>query len=173
MDLKLIFAQASNGVIGCQGALPWYLPEDLAHFKRTTAGSPVIMGRKTWDSLPRKYRPLSGRLNVVVTRQMDWVLTRQADHSTQGVLVAHSIEEACSLCPKNSTAWVIGGAQIYAQALSRADGAVVTQIHQPFEGDAYAPVFDTSWVETKRERLFSKDGVPYSIIHYTHQRSKL
>ena len=72
MTLHLIFARAANGVIGKNGTLPWHLPEDLAHFKRTTLGCPVIMGRKTWDSLPPRFRPLPGRLNIVVTRQSDW-----------------------------------------------------------------------------------------------------
>ena len=93
MKLKLIFARAANGVIGHHNAMPWHLPEDLAHFKRTTLGCPVIMGRKTWDSLPPKFRPLPGRLNVVVTRQLDW----QAD----GALCAHSLQEACDLCPSD------------------------------------------------------------------------
>jgi len=81
--LHLIFARAANGVIGVRGSLPWHLPEDLAHFKRTTLGSPVIMGRKTWDSLPARFRPLPGRVNIVVTRQADW--------SAAGALRAGSI----------------------------------------------------------------------------------
>jgi dihydrofolate reductase len=72
MELHLIYARAANGVIGQQGRLPWHLPEDLAHFKRSTLGCPVIMGRKTWDSLPQKFRPLPGRDNIVITRQTDW-----------------------------------------------------------------------------------------------------
>ena len=102
MKLNLIFARARNGVIGNNNALPWHLPEDMAHFKRSTLGCPVIMGRKTWDSLPARFRPLPGRLNVVVTRQPDW----QAD----GAVVANSLEAACAACPPDSTAWVIGGA---------------------------------------------------------------
>jgi dihydrofolate reductase len=86
MRLHLIFARAANGVIGYQGALPWHLPEDLAHFKRSTLGCPVVMGRKTWDSLPARFRPLPGRRNIVVTRQPDW----QAD----GAIGAHSLAQA-------------------------------------------------------------------------------
>ena len=102
MKLHLIFAQSANGVIGVNNTLPWHLPEDMAHFKRTTLGCPVIMGRKTWDSLPAKFRPLPGRLNVVLTRQTDW--------TGCGAVVVHSLEEACAVCPPDSTAWVIGGA---------------------------------------------------------------
>ena len=91
MNLKLILARAANGVIGHNNALPWQLPEDMAHFKRTTIGSPVIMGRKTWDSLPQRFRPLPGRLNIVITRQENWQAT--------GAIIAHDMVQACALCP--------------------------------------------------------------------------
>jgi dihydrofolate reductase len=129
--LHLIFARAANGVIGKDNALPWHLPEDMAHFKRTTLGCPVIMGRKTWDSLPPRFRPLPGRLNIVVTRNPLW----QAEGATR----ADSLEAAMAHCPAGSDAWVIGGAQIYAAALPLAATAVVTEIEQAFEGDAFAP----------------------------------
>jgi dihydrofolate reductase len=158
MKLHLIFARAANGVIGIDGKLPWHLPEDLAHFKRTTLGSPVIMGRKTWDSLPPKFRPLPGRLNVVVTRQPDW--------QAAGALTAHSLAEACALCPSDSHAWVIGGAELYVQALPIASTAVVTEIDTNFEGDAYAPQFDPQWSETARERLVSSTGLSFSFVTY-------
>ena len=161
MKLRLIFARAANGVIGVNGDLPWHLPEDLAHFKRCTLGSPVIMGRKTWDSLPPRFRPLPGRLNVVVTRQTDW----QAE-GAEGVLRAGSIAEACKLCPAEGDAWVIGGAEIYAQALPLADSAVVTEIAQDFAGDAYAPVFGPEWCETQRETHTSSNGLAFSFVHY-------
>ena len=159
MQLKLIFARASNGVIGHNNTLPWHLPEDMAHFKRSTLGCPVIMGRKTWDSLPPKFRPLPGRLNVVVTRQSGW----QAD----GALVAHSIAEACALCPPDSTAWVIGGAEVYAQALPLATQAVVTEINAAFEGDAFAPRFGLEWSETARESHIASNGLGFSFVTYT------
>ncbi|OGB81549.1 MAG: dihydrofolate reductase, partial [Burkholderiales bacterium RIFOXYC12_FULL_60_6] len=133
MKLNLIFARARNGVIGSNNTLPWHLPEDMAHFKRSTLGCPVIMGRKTWDSLPTKFRPLPGRLNVVVTRQDNW--------QAEGAVVANSLEAACAACPAESTAWVIGGAELYAQALALADTAVVTEIDADYEGDAFAPRF--------------------------------
>jgi len=160
MQLKLIFARASNGVIGRQNALPWHLPEDMAHFKRTTLGCPVIMGRKTWDSLPAKFRPLPGRLNVVVTRQIDW--------QAEGAQIVHSLEQACAACPKDSTAWVIGGAEIYAQALALASEAVVTEIDAPLEGDAFAPTFDPGWIESARESHTSSQGLRFSYVTYTH-----
>jgi dihydrofolate reductase len=158
MKLNLIFARAANGVIGINNTLPWHLPEDLAHFKRTTLGCPVIMGRKTWDSLPPKFRPLPGRLNVVVTRQTHW--------QAEGALRAHSLTEACDLCPADSDAWVIGGADIYAQALPLASTAVVTEIDAAYEGDAFAPQFDPQWREIARERHVSSNGLTFSFVTY-------
>ncbi len=158
MNLHLIFARAANGVIGKNNALPWHLPEDMAHFKRTTLGKPVIMGRKTWDSLPPKFRPLPGRVNIVVTRQADW--------QAEGALRASSLEEAATLCPDQGDAWVIGGAQIYADAMTRARSAVVTEIEVDFEGDAHAPTFDATWKETARERHVSSTGLAFSFVTY-------
>jgi dihydrofolate reductase len=158
MKLHLIFARAANGVIGNNNTLPWRLPEDMAHFKRTTLGCPVIMGRKTWDSLPPKFRPLPGRLNVVVTRQPDW--------QAEGALCGHSLPEAMALCPPESDAWVIGGAEIYAQALPLASTAVVTEIDADFEGDAFAPEFGPQWTETDRERHVSTTGLSFSFVTY-------
>ena len=158
MKLNLIFARARNGVIGRDNTLPWHLPEDMAHFKRTTLGCPVIMGRKTWDSLPAKFRPLPGRLNVVVTRQPNW--------TAEGAVVAHSLQAACAACPADSTAWVMGGAELYAQSLSLASGAVVTEIDADFEGDAFAPCFGTEWVETSRESQTSSNGLAFSFVTY-------
>lgn len=158
MKLNLIFARARNGVIGNNNALPWHLPEDMAHFKRSTMGCPVIMGRKTWDSLPTRFQPLPGRLNVVVTRQPDW----QAD----GAVVANSLEAACAACPSESTAWVIGGAELYAQALALASTAVVTEIDADYEGDAFAPRFGPEWRELARESHLSGTGLSYSFVTY-------
>ena len=158
MKLKLIFARAANGVIGSNNTLPWHLPEDMAHFKRCTWGCPVIMGRKTWDSLPPKFRPLPGRLNIVMTRQAGW--------QAEGALVAHAIEQACALCPADSTAWVIGGAEVYAQALALATEAVVTEIAADFAGDAFAPQFDSNWRETASEPHRSSTGLSFSFVTY-------
>ncbi len=157
--LHLIYARAANGVIGRDNTLPWHLPEDLAHFKRTTLGCPVIMGRKTWDSLPPRFRPLPGRANIVVTRDTGW--------RAEGALVAHSIEAARELCPAGSDAWVIGGAQIYAQALPLASTVVVTDIARDFEGDAFAPTLGPEWREASREEHVAASGLPFAFVTYT------
>lgn len=161
MPLKLIYARASNGVIGHHNTLPWHLPEDLAHFKRMTLGCPVIMGRKTWESLPVKFRPLPGRLNVVVTRQTGFV--------AEGALIAQSISQASSLCPPESTAWVIGGAEMYAQALPLASEVVVTEIEAAFEGDAFAPSLGPDWHEVARDSHTASNGLPFSFVTYARQ----
>ena len=158
MELGLIYAQARNGVIGKGGVLPWHLPEDLAHFKRTTMGAPVIMGRKTWDSIPPKFRPLSGRRNIVVTRQAGW--------RAEGAEAVGSIEEALKLCAGAPIAWSIGGSEVYRLSLPLADFAVVTEIEADFEGDAFAPELDGSWHETARERHVSATGLAYSFVTY-------
>ena len=157
-SLHLILARAANGVIGLNNTLPWRLPEDLAHFKRTTMGCPVLMGRKTWDSLPPRFRPLPGRINIVLTRHADW----QAD----GALRAASLEEAMGLSPADAKIWVTGGAEIYAQAMALASTAVVTEIEAEFEGDAFAPVFDDAWKEVERERHVSATGLAFSFVTY-------
>ena len=162
MALNLIFARARNGVIGKDNTLPWHLPEDLAHFKQTTLGQPVVMGRKTWESLPPKFRPLPGRTNIVVTRQSDW--------RAEGAVVAHSIEEAMQHSPVDAQVWVIGGAEVYAQAMPLASRAVVTEIDADFEGDAFAPTFDSSWQETARTTHVAANGLTYSLVTLTHTR---
>jgi dihydrofolate reductase len=160
MKLGLIYARARNGVIGKDGGMPWHLPEDLAHFKQVTLGSPVIMGRKTWDSLPPRFRPLPGRTNIVVTRQADW--------QAQGATRAGSLPEAISMCAGQAGAWVIGGAQIYAQAMPLASTAEVTEIDADFDGDVFAPPLGPDWTETAREAHASANGVQYSFVTYTH-----
>jgi len=160
--INLILARAANGVIGANGAIPWHLPEDMAHFKQQTACAPVIMGRKTWDSLPPRFRPLPGRQNIVVTRQAGW--------RAEGALPVGSLRDALSLCEelKAPDVWVIGGAQIYAEAEPLAQRAVVTEIARDYEGDAHAPVLDsTAWRETQREtHVSAKEGLGYSFVTY-------
>ncbi|MES2975862.1 MAG: dihydrofolate reductase [Pseudomonadota bacterium] len=163
MNLHLIFAKARNGVIGKDNAMPWHLPEDLAHFKRTTMGCPVIMGRKTWDSIPPKFRPLPGRTNIVVTREAGW--------HAEGALRAGSVEQAIALCPKDADVWVVGGAQIYAQTLPLATSAVVTEIDADFEGDAHAPAFGPEWVEVAREAHVSATGLKFSFVTWGNSAS--
>ena len=156
MRLNLIYARAANGVIGKDNTLPWHLPEDMAHFKRHTAGCPVIMGRKTWDSLPPRFRPLPGRRNLVLTRQPNW----QAD----GAEAYTGLDAALAQCATHDEVWVIGGADIYAQALPLAQRVLVTEIAQDFEGDAHAPVLGDGWVETSREPQVSTNGLPFAFV---------
>ena len=163
MSIHLIYARAANGVIGLNNNMPWHLPEDLAHFRQLTSGHPVVMGRKTWDSLPERFRPLPGRTNIVVTRNADW--------SAEGVVRASSLEEALHIGTQHGqTVWVMGGAQIYAQALPLADVVEVTLIHQDFEGDAYAPTLGAEWQVAHREDHVSAKGLPFSFVRYERQR---
>ena len=160
MEIALIYARAANGVIGKGGSMPWHLPEDLAHFKALTQGQPVIMGRKTWDSLPPRFRPLPGRLNIVITRQENWIA-----NCTQR---ATSLREALSAAEQSgaSTAWVIGGAQIFAEALPLATRAEVTEIAQAFEGDTWAPALDSEWQLTAHSDHVSAQGLSLRFARY-------
>ena len=143
--IGLVWAQARDAagrpVIGAGGTMPWHLPEDLAHFKRLTSGHPVVMGRRTWDSLPPRFRPLPGRTNVVVTRQTGWGPGdpapdggRPAGAGSTPVHVVGSVEEALGLARAAARAtgsgevWVMGGAQLYAATIGAADRCVVTEI---------------------------------------------
>lgn len=156
--LNLIYARAANGVIGKDNTLPWHLPEDLAHFKHTTLGCPVIMGRKTWDSLPPRFRPLPGRLNIVLTHDAKW----QAD----GAQRASSMADALAGCGDSAEAWVIGGAEVYRHALPLAQRVVVTEIGRDFEGDAFAPHLGNEWTETARETHTAANGLPFAFVTF-------
>lgn len=160
MQVALIYARAANGVIGQGGTMPWHLPEDLAHFKALTQGAPVIMGRKTWDSLPERFRPLPGRLNIVVTRQVDW--------NKNGAQSAPSLREALSMAERTDaeTAWVIGGAQIFEQALALAHRAEVTEIAQDFEGNTFAPTLGPEWRLTAHADHVSRQGLRLRFARY-------
>ena len=156
--INLIYARAANGVIGKDNAMPWHLPEDLAHFKRLTQGWPVIMGRKTWDSLPARFRPLPGRTNVVITRQLDW--------QAPGAQPAASLADALGQCSLSEEVWVIGGAQIYAQAEPLAERIEVTEIARAFDGDAFAPRLGPQWTAVVRENHVSAKGLAFSFVTY-------
>jgi dihydrofolate reductase len=162
--INLLYARAANGVIGHEGGMPWHLPEDLAHFKALTMGCPVIMGRKTWDSLPARFRPLPGRTNVVITRQPGW---REA-----GAETAASLDEALQLCAQAEEVWVIGGAQIFAQAEPLADRIEVTEIDQDFAGDVFAPPLGSHWIAESREDRVSSSGLKFSFVTYTKLQGK-
>jgi len=138
--IALIVARARNGVIGRAGRLPWHIPGELAHFKRSTMGHPIIMGRRTWESIGR---PLPGRRNIVVSRD--------ADYAAPGAEVATSLAAALGLCAAGDEAFVIGGADLYAQALPLAQRAIVTEIDADFDGDARFPALDPQqWCEIAR-----------------------
>ncbi|SDM82813.1 dihydrofolate reductase [Polaromonas sp. JS666] len=156
--IHMIFARAANGVIGRDNTIPWRLPEDMARLKRLTTGWPVIMGRKTWDSLPPKFRPLPGRANIVITRQAGW--------KEAGAETAASLPDALALCAASEEVWILGGAQIYAQAMPLAHRIEVTEIAENIEGDAFAPTLGPEWRQTAREDHVSATGMKFSFITY-------
>ena len=154
--IYLVVAVAANGIIGANGRLPWHLPEDLKHFKRLTMGHPVVMGRRTWESLKG---PLPGRENIVVTTN--------PDYEAPGAAIATSLSGALALCAGESVAFVIGGSRLFAESLPMADGLVVTEIHKDFEGDTWMPDYDRSrWRETQRERHAAADGTKFDFVLY-------
>jgi dihydrofolate reductase len=159
MTLALIWAQANDGIIGAGGVMPWHLTEDLRHFRALTGTDPVIMGRRTWESLPERYRPLPGRANVVVTHRADW--------SAAGATVAHSVDEALGLAADAETTWVIGGAELYGQTIDAADRLEVTQIDLDVAGDTRAPVPGPEWRATPGEWLAASNGMRYRFVAYT------
>ena len=151
-QLHLIVAHARNKTIGQNGTMPWYLPEDLKHFKRTTIGKPVIMGRKTWQSLPKA---LPGRTNIVITRQ--------ADFSAEGATVVHTIDEAIELVKAEPVAFIIGGAELYRQTMPLVSVAHITHINADFDGDAVFDAFDEAdWLLVDEENHPATDSHPFS-----------
>lgn len=152
----LVAAVAQNGIIGANGKLPWRLPEDLKHFRNLTMGHPVIMGRRTWESLRK---PLPGRENIVISRSMGY--------QAPGASVAASLEGAIALCAGEPVAFVIGGAEIYAAALPLAKGLVLTEIHKDFAGDRRFPDWNrVGWRETQREAHAAADGMRFDFVLY-------
>jgi dihydrofolate reductase len=155
MLLTLVVAVAENGVIGRDGELPWHLPADLQHFKRSTLGKPILMGRKTHESIGRA---LPGRLNLV--------LTRQADYSAPGCEIVHSLDEAEARAAADGAGelMVIGGAGLYREALARAQRILLTRVHADFEGDTRLPEFDLAeWSERSRCRREADAANPVSM----------
>ncbi|MBF6214853.1 dihydrofolate reductase [Nocardia puris] len=135
-SIGLIWAQTPDGVIGFENTIPWRVPEDMANFRTVTWGHPVIMGRRTWDSLPPKFRPLAGRRNIVVTRQADWAVP--------GAERAGSLDEALALSAPDAV-WIAGGGEIYRAAMDFATELVVTEVEISVQGDAYAPEIGPDW----------------------------
>ena len=152
--LTIIVATDQQGGIGINNTLPWKLPEDLAHFKRLTTGHPILMGRKTFDSIGR---PLPNRRNIVITRNADW--------RHEGVEAVSSVEAAIALLD-GAEGYVIGGAEIYRQSLALAQRLIITEIGQTFDCDAFFPTVDHAvWQETVREAHVSeKSGLPYAFV---------
>lgn len=168
MRLSMIVAQAQNRVIGRQNKLPWYLPGDLKYFKQVTMGKSVIMGRKTYESIGK---PLPGRLNVVITRDTSYQL--------EGAKVVHSLAEAVDLSESQAfidgadEAMVIGGEQIYAQALPLVERLYVTQVHADVEGDAFFPeLLLSDWAELGRDDFQAEGPNPYDYSFVVYQRAK-
>ena len=154
--IYLVAAVAENGVIGANGKLPWYLPEDLRHFKQVTTGHPVIMGRKTWESIGR---PLPNRTSIVVSRRPGFV--------APGAQGASSFDEALTLCTGRESVMVIGGNEVFRAALPHAAGLILTEIHRTYEGDVRFPEFDrNAWKETRRESRVAANGIPFDFVWY-------
>jgi dihydrofolate reductase len=162
--LSLIAAVPRNGAIGKGNALLWHEPEDLKHFRRVTMGAPVIMGRKTWDSLPGRFRPLPGRRNVVITRNPQW--------QAEGADAVASIETALRLLDGMPRAFVIGGAEIYALALPYADELELTEIDAELPGDVFFPAWDRTRFEiTSQEPRVDASGRGFAFTTYKRKGS--
>lgn len=157
MSVALIWAQSTSGVIGRDGAIPWHVPEDMARFKDLTLGHTVVMGRRTWESLPTKFRPLPGRRNIV--------LSRDPDYRADGAEVVTAIEQALA---KPDT-WVIGGSQIYHLALPHATRCEVTEVEIDLrlqDEDALAPALGETWTGTEGHWQDSTSGLRYRFLSY-------
>ena len=151
----LIWAEADGGVIGAEGGMPWHVPEDLAHFKEVTLGAPVVMGRKTWDSLPERFRPLPGRQNIVITRQLHW--------SAEGAHRAATVAEAVRGLDR---VWIIGGAEIFRQVIGDADRLEITELDLEVAGDAFAPSKAGWRLVDEGEWQTSRTGIRYRFLGY-------
>ncbi|WP_373740462.1 dihydrofolate reductase [Neisseria sp.] len=161
--ITLIAAVADNRCIGINNAMPWHLPEDFAFFKAYTTGKPVIMGRKTWESLPRK--PLPGRRNIVISRN--------AGYAAEGAETAADLQAALALCADAPEIMIIGGAQIYAQALPFATDLRITEVRIDADGDAFFPEFSPQeWTQAGRTEHTAADGTAYAFVHYERNARK-
>lgn len=158
--LSLIVAVARNGVIGINNTLPWHLPEDLKRFRALTTGHHIIMGRKTYESINRL---LPDRTTVIVTRNPDYVVP--------GAVIANSLGQAVELCGDDNEAFLIGGAELFREALKSADKLYLTEIDAEFAGDTFMPPVDPAeWKEISRERHTSAQGWDYRYINYERIR---
>ncbi len=160
-EVGLVWAQSTSGIIGRGGDIPWRVPEDLARFKELTIGHTVVMGRRTWESLPAKVRPLPGRRNVV--------LSRRSDFSADGAQVVESLEAALAGCASEPETWVIGGEQVYLLALPHAARCEITEVEVDLrrdDDDALAPVLDDTWLGETGEWQVSRTGLRYRLHSY-------
>ncbi|BBE23701.1 dihydrofolate reductase [Arthrobacter sp. MN05-02] len=165
--IGMIWAQTENGVIGRDGGIPWHVPEDMAHFKATTTGHPVIMGRRTWESFPEKFRPLPDRTNIVLSH---------SGTDLPGAVVVDSLDaalEAAQAAPGAEEIWIIGGGRVYAEALDRANAALVTVVESTVEGDTVAPALGADWtlaaLSPESGWSESSGGTRYRISLWTKQ----
>lgn len=167
--IGLIWAQAANGIIGRDGSMPWHLPEDFEHFRRTTEGHPVIMGRRTWESLPARFRPLPGRTNIVITSNPGW--------EAPGAVRAASLHNALATTsgkPGADQVWIIGGGTVYREAMALADTAVITRIAADAAGDTYAPELGPEWAlvssDPQEGWRAATNGMPYRLETWKTER---
>jgi dihydrofolate reductase len=160
VSVGLVWAQTADRVIGVGGGLPWHLPEDLALFRQLTTGSTVVMGRRTWESLPQRFRPLPGRTNVVLTTDPAW--------AAEGARRAGSVAEA--LEQPDGELWVIGGGRVYAAFLPVADRVVVTEVDVRVDGDTWAPELGPEWRSVSRDPATgwstSRTGLRYAVSEH-------
>lgn len=174
MRIGAIWAQARGGAIGRGGSMPWHLPEDLAYFRRSTLGDPVIMGRRTWESLPEKFRPLPGRQNVVVTRDRTFV--------APGATLAYSLEEAIAavaadapshseVSEREERVWIMGGGELYRASMPLADDLLVTEIDvEVADADTFAPEIGSEWqLADPGAPLVSANGLGYRFTRYARR----
>ncbi|MFB7843555.1 dihydrofolate reductase [Microbacterium sp. NPDC056052] len=153
--IGLVWAEAHGGVIGAGGTMPWHVPEDLAHFKEVTLGAPVLMGRRTWESLPERFRPLPGRDNIVITRQAGW--------AADGTRTAGSIADALEGLDE---AWVIGGGEIFREVIGDAERLEVTELDLDVPGDAFAPPREGFQLISQGEWQTSRSGIRFRFLGY-------
>ena len=165
--ISIIVAMSRNRVIGLKSKLPWHLPSDLTHFRQLTMGHPVIMGRKTYESLPNHFRPLPGRSNIVLSRSLN--------NSSQ-VLIARSLENALDIAkvePGHEEVFVIGGASVYEQALPIANRLYLTTVETECEGDAFFPEFELNdWILIEKSDIVQLPGDNWPIVFSTYQKGE-
>ncbi|MHC2999204.1 dihydrofolate reductase [Microbacterium sp. HJ5] len=135
--IGLVWAEARGGVIGADGGMPWHVPEDLAHFKAVTIGAPVIMGRRTWESFPDRFRPLPGRRNIVITRNDDWAADGAERAASLDAALALATDASSPAAPER--VWIIGGGALFREGIGLADRLEVTELDVRVDGDTFAP----------------------------------